>query len=253
MANDVEILHLKGINKKFGAIKVLHDVDFSLNKGEIVALVGDNGAGKSTLIKILCGLYKQDKGEIWLEGKLVKWISPKDSRNAGIEVVYQDLALQELLSVTRNFFLAKEVLKKGIYGSLGNIDLTRMNSECINALDNLGIHIKSPYRLVEVLSGGERQSIAIARSLYYGTKVLVLDEPTASLSVKETRKVLELTKLAANRGLGIIIISHNIMQVHGVTDRIVVLYKGEKVLDEMKTSVSVEEVTNAILTGGSKN
>ncbi len=252
MANNEKFIHLKGINKKFGAIKVLHDIDFSLSEGEIVAIVGDNGAGKSTLIKILCGLYKQDKGEIWFEGKLVKWRSPKDSRNAGIEVVYQDLALQDLLSVTRNFFLAKEVLRKGIYGSLGNIDLTRMNSECINALDNLGIHIKSPYRLVEVLSGGERQSIAIARSLYYGTKLLVLDEPTASLSVKETRKVLELTKLAASRGVGVIVISHNIMQIHGVTDRIIVLFKGKKVLDEMKTSVSIGEITNAILTG-SKN
>jgi len=249
MVNNEEIIYLKGIDKKFGAVSVLKDVDFSVKKGEIVALVGDNGAGKSTLIKILSGLYKQDKGEVWFERKLTNWSSPKDSRNAGIEVVYQDLALQELLSVARNFFLAKELLKKGIYGLLGNIDLIRMRSECIKSLDNLGIHIKSPDRLVEVLSGGQRQSIAIARSLYYGTKVLVLDEPTASLSVKETRKVLELTKLAANRGLGIIIISHNIMQVHGVTDRIVVLYKGEKVLDEMKTSVSIEEVTNAILTG----
>jgi simple sugar transport system ATP-binding protein len=249
MVNNEEIIYLKGIDKKFGAIKVLHDIDFSLNKGEIVAIVGDNGAGKSTLIKILSGLYKQDKGEVWFEGKLTNWLSPKDSRNAGIEVVYQDLALQELLSVTRNFFLAKELFKNNIFGLLGFIDLSRMKNECVKTLDKLGIHIKSTDQLVEILSGGQRQSIAIARSLYYGNKVLILDEPTAALSVKETRKVLELIKLAASRGVGIIVISHNIMQVHGITDRIVVLFKGKKVLDEMKNNVSVEEVTNVILTG----
>ncbi|MHB8277700.1 MAG: ATP-binding cassette domain-containing protein [Candidatus Humimicrobiaceae bacterium] len=249
MTNNLEIINLKGINKKFGAVNVLNNIDFYLKNGEIVALVGDNGAGKSTLIKILSGLYKQDKGEIWFEGKLTKWASPKDSRDAGIEVVYQDLALQELLSVTRNFFLGKELLKKGTQGLLRFIDLARMKSECIKALDQLGIHVKSVDQFVEVLSGGERQSIAIARSLYYGKKVLILDEPTAALSVKETRIVLELTKLAAKRGLGVIVISHNIMQVHSITDRIVVLFKGKIALNEMKTSVSVEEVTNAILTG----
>ena len=249
MANDVEIIRLKGINKRFGAVEALCDIDFFLNKGEILGLVGDNGAGKSTLIKIMCGFYKQSKGEIWFDRKKVKWNSPEDSRKAGIEVVYQDLALQDLLTVTRNFFLGKEIYRSGILGSLRFMDLHKMRNECFKSLNELGIYIKPLYRLVETLSGGQRQSISIARSLYYGTKILILDEPTASLSIKETKKVLELTILAAKQGLGVIVISHNIMQIYDVSNRIVVLYKGRKVLDDIKSNLSIEEVINVVLTG----
>jgi len=249
MTANIDLFNMKGVYKHFGGINVLENIDFYLKKGEIVALVGDNGAGKSTLIKILCGLHQKDAGEIKFEGKLINWSSPKYSRDAGVEVVYQDLALQELLSVTRNFFLCKEIRKKGIQGFFRIIDLKTMDGMCNNALEQLGIHVKSVKSFVELLSGGERQSIAIARSLYYGKKVLILDEPTAALSVKETRIVLELTKLAASKGLGVIVISHNIRQVHSIADRVVVLFRGKMVFNEMKDNVSEEEVTNIILTG----
>jgi len=243
------MIDLKDIHKSFGKFEVLKGIDFYVEPGEIVALVGDNGAGKSTLIKIICGLYNKNKGKIWFEGKLVNWKSPKESRDAGVEVVYQDLALQELLSVTRNFFLGKELLKKYPLRLIRIMDVRKMDIECKKSLDSLGINIKSVEEMVETLSGGQRQSIAIARSLYYGKKILILDEPTAALSVKETKHVLELTKIAAKHGLGVIVISHNIMQVHSITDRIVVLFRGKIAINEFKNDISVEEVTNAILTG----
>jgi len=240
------LLKLKGISKSFGAVQALEKINLDVYAGEVVALVGDNGSGKSTIIKIICGFHQPDCGEIIYEGKLVRWNSPHNSREKGIEVVYQDFALLPLMGVARNFFLGKEILSNKI---LSLLHKGKMHKKTNEALIDLGIELKSTNLLVGKLSGGQRQSIAIARSLYFGTKILILDEPTASLSIKETKIVLATIRKVAKQGISIIFISHNVNHVYSVSDRFVVLFHGEKVLDIYKKDISVKEITNAIVTG----
>ena len=240
------LLKLKGISRNFGAVKALEGIDLNIYKGEVIALVGDNGSGKSTLIKIICGFHQPDKGEMVYEGKLVKWQSPHDSREKGIEVVYQDFALLPLMNVARNLFLGKEMTSNKTFKIL---NMQKMCAKTKEILLKLGIELHSSKLLVGKLSGGQRQSIAISRSLYFGTKLLILDEPTASLSIKETKIVLNTIKRAAEQGFSVIFISHNVSHVYSVADRFIALFHGKKVLDIHKNEISAKEIENTIVTG----
>ncbi len=245
------LLEMKGIVKRFGHVEALKGVDFSVNKAEIVGLVGDNGAGKSTLVKTIVGVYQPDEGEIYFEGRRVQFRSPREARAAGIEIVYQHLALIDLLSISRNIFLGREPVKK--LGPLRVLDKHFMNREAWRILQEIGVkRIRSPEDRVAKLSGGERQSVAIARAMYFRAKLLILDEPTAALSVRETRRVLDHILDVKKQGVSVIFITHNIYHVYEVADRIVVLDHGRKIADVKKEDVTPEEVIEIIRTGGAK-
>ena len=238
------LVEMKNIVKNFGKVQALKGVDFHVKKREIVGLLGDNGAGKSTLIKILVGYYQPDEGEIYFEGKRVNFRSPWDSRRIGIETVYQDLALVNLMPIWRNFFLGRE-LKKKIFG-IDLLEVSKMKKLSLEYLKTVGIYLRSPNETVAFLSGGERQAVAIARALYFGAKLLILDEPTAALSVGETHRVLELIREAKQKGLSVIFITHNIYHVYDVADRLVILEKGKKIGDFKKEEVTPEKVMSII-------
>ena len=236
-----ELLQLSNVTKSFGAVEALVDVSFSVDSGEVVALLGDNGAGKSTLIKILSGVHKHDNGKIKWKGDDIVIKSPAHARQIGFSVVYQDLAVVPLISIYRNFFLGKEEL---ICKKILGVSFIRNNyakNIARNALKQLGIEIENVESNVGVLSGGERQSISIARAVYFQSKLLILDEPTAALSLKETAKVLSY--------VGVIMITHNISHAWESADRFVVLYRGEVASILKKEETSVKEIENLINTG----
>jgi len=239
-----EIVVMRDIKKSFGRVQALKGVDFRVKKNEIVGLLGDNGAGKSTLIKILVGYYQPDHGEIFFDGKKVKFRSPWDSRRLGIETVYQDLALVNLMPLWRNFFLGREMIKK--IGPINYIEHRKMKRIAIEALKQVGISLRSPDETVAFMSGGERQAVAIARAIHFGAKLLILDEPTAALSVGETKMVLEHILKAKERGISVIFITHNIYHVYEVADRLVLLEHGEKIGDYRKKDVTPKEVMDII-------
>ena len=244
---DTPLVEMRDIIKRFGTIEVLRGVDFQVNRQEIVGLLGDNGAGKSTLIKILTGVYSLTSGDIYFEGNPVTINSPHEARTLGIETVYQDLALVPLMSIARNFWLGQEVTHR--IGPFEVLDKPEMARQTRDALADIGIHIRNPNEPVGSLSGGERQSIAIGRAVYFGKKLLILDEPTSALSVGETRKVLDYTLAAKERGLSVIFITHNIGHVHQVADRFTIISPGQKVGDFYKDEVSELEVANMVMTG----
>ena len=244
-----ELLQLSNVTKSFGAVEALVDVSFSVNSGEVVALLGDNGAGKSTLIKILSGVHKHDNGKIRWQGNDIVIKSPAHARQIGFSVVYQDLAVVPLISIYRNFFLGKEEL---ICKKILGISFIRNNyakNIARNALKQLGIEIENVESNVGVLSGGERQSISIARAVYFQSKLLILDEPTAALSLKETAKVLSYVQEAKKSNVGVIMITHNISHAWESADRFVVLYRGEVASILKKEETSVKEIENLINTG----
>ncbi len=244
-----ELLQLSNVTKSFGAVEALVDVSFSVDSGEVVALLGDNGAGKSTLIKILSGVHKHDNGKIRWQGNDIVIKSPAHARNIGFSVVYQDLAVVPLISIYRNFFLGKEEL---ICKKILGVSFIRNNyakNIARNALKQLGIEIENVESNVGVLSGGERQSISIARAVYFQSKLLILDEPTAALSLKETAKVLSYVQEAKKSNVGVIMITHNISHAWESADRFVVLYRGEVASILKKEETSVKEIENLINTG----
>ena len=244
-----ELLQLSNVTKSFGAVEALVDVSFSVDSGEVVALLGDNGAGKSTLIKILSGVHKHDNGKIRWQGNDIVIKSPAHARNIGFSVVYQDLAVVPLISIYRNFFLGKEEL---ICKKILGVSFIRNNyakNIARNALKQLGIEIENVESNVGVLSGGERQSISIARAVYFQSKLLILDEPTAALSLKETAKVLSYVQEAKKSNVGVIMITHNISHAWDSADRFVVLYRGEVASILKKEETSVKEIENLINTG----
>jgi fructose transport system ATP-binding protein len=216
------ILMARGLTKRYGNVVAMNHADFDLMPGEILAVIGDNGAGKSTLIKALCGAVTPDHGEIRLEGQPVHFRSPQDGRNAGIETVYQNLALSPALSIADNMFLGRELKKPGILGSVFRLaDRSAMQKFAREKLSELGLMtIQNINQAVETLSGGQRQGVAVARAAAFGSKVVIMDEPTAALGVKESRRVLELIRDVKKRGLPIILISHNMPHVFEVADRI---------------------------------
>lgn len=245
--NGTPVVEMKDITKTFGTINVLRGIDFVVGQQEIVGLLGDNGAGKSTLIKILTGVYTPTSGQIRFEGRDVEINSPQDARALGVETVYQDLALVPLMSISRNFWLGQEITRK--IGPIEVLDNAEMAERTRKALLDIGIHIRNPDEAVGSLSGGERQSIAIGRAVYFGKKLLILDEPTSALSVGETAKVLEYTKAAKDRGMSVIFITHNIGHVHKVADRFTIISHGQKVGDFRKDEVTELEVANMVMTG----
>ncbi|MBI4584645.1 MAG: sugar ABC transporter ATP-binding protein [Planctomycetes bacterium] len=240
------IVQLKHVRKQFGHHEVLRSVDVNFDQGRITALVGDNGAGKSTLIKIVCGVFSPDGGQVIFDGRPVRWHNPDEARRAGIETVYQDLALIDTLSVSRNFFLAKEPCRDGFPHLL---DQRKMDDEALAAIRDLGIDLQDPSRPVGTLSGGQRKSIAIARSLYFKPKLLVLDEPTAALSIKESRIVNEHVQAVKEKGISVIYITHNLYPVFSIADRFVVLERGEVIVDVERTEVTPEMLIEAVVTG----
>ena len=216
------ILTARGLTKRFGKVVALDRCDFDLRPGEILAVIGDNGAGKSTLIKALSGALTPDEGEIELEGQRVAFASPNDARAAGIETVYQTLAMSPALSIADNMFMGREVRKQGVMGRVfRQLDRKHMESFAREKLNDLGLMtIQNINQTVETLSGGQRQGVAVARAAAFGSKVIILDEPTAALGVKESRRVLELILDVRARGIPIILISHNMPHVFEVADRI---------------------------------
>jgi fructose transport system ATP-binding protein len=216
------LLKGRGLVKRYGKVTALDHCDFDLYPGEILAVIGDNGAGKSTLIKAISGAVQVDEGEISLEGKPLHFTSPLQAREAGIETVYQNLALSPALSIADNMFLGREILKPGIMGSVfRKLDRAEMERRAREKLTELGLMtIQNIGQAVETLSGGQRQGVAVARAAAFGSKVVIMDEPTAALGVKESRRVLELILDVKSRGLPIVLISHNMPHVFEVADRI---------------------------------
>ena len=244
----MSLLQLTNAGRRFGHITALQNVDLNLQAGEVLALLGDNGAGKSTLIKLLTGVHTLTSGQMHFESEPVSLQSPHDARILGIETVYQDLALIPELSIARNFFLGREIIRK--IGPFNFLDRETMNTQATEALHTIGIHIRDANEPVGSLSGGERQSIAIGRATHFGSRVLILDEPTSALSIGETRKVLSYISAAKNRGLGVIFITHNIHHVFEVADRITILHRGEKLADFDISAVTPNEVAQMIMGEG---
>ena len=241
------LLEAKRVTKRFGAVEALTDVDFEVNGGEVVALVGDNGAGKTTLIKALAGTQPGDEGEYVFDGESVTIRSPLDAKRLGIATVYQDLALCDNLDVVANLYLGEELIEKGPQSVLRVIDEIGMEQRAVELLDSLSVTtLRSVRTEVGSLSGGQRQSVAIARALLGDPKVVLLDEPTAALGVAQTHQVLELVGRLRERGLGVIIISHNITNVVAVADRIVVLRLGRRVATFKTSETTHDEIVGAI-------
>lgn len=240
------ILSLRGVNKSFGPVQVLKNVDFDAYAGQVTALVGDNGAGKSTLIKCIAGIYQAEEGQFHFEGKKVEVTGPRDSAALGIEVVYQDLALCDNLDIVHNMFLGREV-KKGFI-----LNESNMESLARKTLDSLSVRtVKSIRQTVSSLSGGQRQTVAIARAVLWNSKVVILDEPTAALGVAQTEQVLNLVRSLADNGLAVILISHNLNDVFQVADNIATLYLGSMVGQVKKNDVTTNQVIELITTGKS--
>jgi D-xylose transport system ATP-binding protein len=240
------ILEIKGLNKSFGPVHVLHDVDFSVRAGEVTALVGDNGAGKSTLVKCVAGIHPYDSGTVTFQGKVTHIRGPKDAADLGIEVVYQDLALADNLDIVQNMFLGRE------RGSKWLLDEASMEKAARETLASLSVRtVKSVRTLVSALSGGQRQTVAIAKSVLWDSKVVLLDEPTAALGVAQTRQVLDLVRRLAEQGLGVVLISHNMADVFEVADRIDVLYLGRLVAEVHTKDVTHGQVVELITAGRS--
>ncbi len=241
------ILEAKGICKKFGAVQALSKVDIYLEKNEILALVGDNGAGKSTLIKILAGAIKKDEGEIYIDGVKIEPENPKHIKNLGIEVVYQDLALINHLNVYQNLFLGREIQKK--FGFIRILDYVNMKIKTEEMLARLGIELENTNEWVENLSGGQKQSIAVSRAANWGNNIVILDEPTAALGVKESSKVLQIVKKLKNQGASIIIITHNMEHAFTVADRFSILRLGKVMGNVRRNETNIDEIVKMI-TGG---
>lgn len=237
---DKPIVEMLGIHKWFGAVHALRGVDFIVMSGEIVGLIGDNGAGKSTLIKILAGVYPPDKGKIKLDGQEVRFKSPRDAQNYGIATVYQELALVDNLDVAGNIFLGREPARFGKDSLLAILSRSKMRALAAKLLENLRVEVPVT-ALAGELSGGQRQAVAISRALHQRPKVVIMDEPTAALAVKEASKVLDLMRTLKQQGISVIFISHTLPEVFAVADRIVILRKGEKVADCPASSLTIAE------------
>ena len=243
---DTPILELKGVSKSFGAVQALYEVDFHVSRGEVMALVGDNGAGKSTLIKCIAGIHPIDSGEVFFEGQPVHISGPRDAANLGIEVVYQDLALADNLDVVQNMFLGREELT----GPLRSLDEITMERRANETLATLSVTtIRSVRQTVAGLSGGQRQSVAVAKAVMWNSKVVILDEPTAALGVAQTRQVLDLVKRLGEQGLAVVLISHNLYDVFEVADNITVLRLGQNVGEYRRKDVTQTQVVEAITAG----
>ena len=238
------LLEARGVQKHFGRVVALREANFGLRGDEVHAIVGDNGAGKSTLIKIVSGVYQADAGELLLDGKPVTIANPRDARALGIETVYQDLALSDHLDAAANLFLGREEYLPGLLGRLGFLDRRTMRRRAGEELRRLKIGINSVDQPVVELSGGQRQAVAVARAIAWGTRIVIMDEPTAALGVRESGMVLELIKEVRGQGIAVLMISHNLPEVFAVADRITVLRHGRTI-----TTLATAETTLDAIVG----
>lgn len=246
------LIEARNISKRFGHITALSEVDFAVAPGEIVGLVGDNGAGKSTLIKVLSGVHIPDEGQLLWEGQPLKLNNPKHAMELGISTVYQDLAIVDTMSIFRNFVLGREEGSTKRFGPFSYLSLGTARKIALEALNNVGITIRSVDEPAAKLSGGERQSIEIGRAVYYQAKLLIMDEPASALSLIETEKVLRFMEAAKDAGVAVIFITHNVHQVFSVADRFVVLSHGTTLGTFDKDEKTKEELSEMIVTGGSE-
>ena len=240
------ILEARGIVKDFGRVRALRGADFTVYPGEVVALVGDNGAGKSTLVKCLAGVEHPDAGEIVFEGNPVVLNTPTRARELGIETVYQDLALAADLDPAANLFLGREATRSGLLGKLGFLDKAEMHRLADEAFESLGVGLQDSNAPVANMSGGQRQGVAVSRAVTWASKVVFMDEPTAALGVVQTRHVLDLIRRVRERGLSVVLISHNLPEVFEVADRIEVLRLGERVAQYKRADVGMEDIVGAM-------
>jgi simple sugar transport system ATP-binding protein len=243
------LVEVKGVSKNFGRIEALRNVDFRLGHAEVLGLLGDNGAGKSTLIKILTGLFPPDKGEIRWEGEPVHFHSPRDAYDIGVATVYQDLAIVDLMAIYRNVFLGREKAVTKGWGPFRWIDRKKAHAQARKAISDIGIEIRDAEEPIARMSGGERQSVAIARAAYFSPKLLILDEPTSALSLRQTGRVLKSVEEARAKGISIIFITHNVYHVYPIADRFVILSHGESIAEFAKGKHSRDEVAELIVTG----
>jgi len=244
------LLSLQGIRKSFGAVDVLHGVDLSVAAGEVVGLVGDNGAGKSTLMKTITGIYRADSGSIEFDGKDILGLDPGQRRELGIEMIYQDLSLAKQQDVASNIFLGREPTRK-VFGLFpGFVDKAEMDRQAAKMIERLGARLPSINRSVGSFSGGQQQTVAIARALTFNPKLVIMDEPTAALAVREVQSVLDLIRRLRSEGIAVILISHRLNDVLSVTDRIVVLRHGRADADLVTSKTNMNEVVSRIVGGG---
>jgi fructose transport system ATP-binding protein len=249
MSSTEAVFKARGIVKRFGQVTALSGADFDLYPGEVLAVIGDNGAGKSTLIKVLSGAFQPDEGEIYLDGQQVHFRTPLEARRAGIETVYQDLAVAPALDIASNLFLGRELRRNGLLGrAFRMLDKRVMRRQARDALSELQIGIPSVRAAVEDLSGGQRQGVAVARAAAWGRRLVIMDEPTAALGVKETAQVVELIKRVRERGLSVILISHDMPHVFELADRIHIMRLGKRAAVVTPRSHSMQEAV-AIMTG----
>ncbi len=241
------IVEMSDITKHFGPVIALNGVSFDVRPGECHCLLGDNGAGKSTFIKTMSGVHKPSSGRILFEGREMNFSSPRDAMEAGIATVYQDLAMIPLMSVTRNFWMGREPIKK--LGPLKMIDFDKANSVTMEEMRKMGINLRSPDQAVGTLSGGERQTVAIARAVYFGAKVLILDEPTSALGVRQTANVLSTIDKVRKKGIGIVFITHNVRHALAVGDRFTVLNRGKTLGTAQRGQITPEELQD-MMAGG---
>ncbi|MEV5750410.1 ATP-binding cassette domain-containing protein [Actinoallomurus sp. NPDC052308] len=243
------LLEARGIERSFGQVQALRGADFTVYRGEIVALIGDNGAGKSTLVKILSGADQPNAGQILVEGDPVRLDSPHAARDLGIETVYQDLALASDLDPAANLFLGREVFRRGLLGRLGFLDKRAMARDTTSEMERLGVHLKDAAAPVAALSGGQRQSVAVARAAMWARRVIFMDEPTAALGVVQTQQVLELIRRVRDAGIAVVLISHNMPQVLEIADRVEVLRLGARVARFEAADATVEDLVAAMTSG----
>ncbi len=241
------LIEVRDVVKHFGPVVALAGISLSVAKGEVLCLLGDNGAGKSTLIKTLSGVHRPNGGDFEVEGKPVAFTSPRDALDAGIATVYQDLAMIPLMSITRNFFMGREPLKG--FGPFQFMDLVHADRVTRDEMKKIGIDIRDPQQAVGTLSGGERQCVAIARAVYFGAKVLILDEPTSALGVAQTSMVLKYIDQVRRNGLGVIFITHNVRHAMAVGDRFTVLNRGRTLGTFTKAETTMDELQN-LMAGG---
>jgi ABC-type sugar transport system ATPase subunit len=243
---DVPRVQTRGITKRFGSVYALRGADIELHAGEVVALVGDNGAGKSTLVNILSGVFPATSGTVLVDGQEVTFKTPIDARRNGIETVYQDLSLAPDLSIWANMFLGREQVVSGPLGWIGWLDRKQMIEDSSKGLDKTKIRIASVQTRVAKLSGGQRQAVAVGRAVSWGSRVLLLDEPTAALGVEQQHRVAELIRTVAASGIAVLLISHNLPQVYEVCDRVVVLFRGETVANLKTSEIEIDDIVGWI-------
>jgi simple sugar transport system ATP-binding protein len=247
MATDAPLIDVRNVVKHFGPVIALAGVSMTVNRSEVMCLLGDNGAGKSTLIKTLAGVHRPTSGEYLVEGQPMAFTSPRDALDAGIATVYQDLAMIPLMSVTRNFFMGREPVRG--FGPFRWIDFDHCDAITREEMHRIGIDVRDPHQAVGTLSGGERQCVAIARAVYFGAKVLILDEPTSALGVAQTSMVLKYINQVRQKGLGVIFITHNVRHAYAVGDRFTVLNRGKTLGTYTKAGISMDELQN-LMAGG---